>query len=131
MKFEKIDVLTDVRTGERVLWAKGDGGYDKVGTIPRTKWKAVSGMMSKFHGICLQHNDWGIIRSECQSLIDAAPFVSPGDVSAQVFDPLKLVREGTPVGDLLAKAAGGDHSAMRKFLVQLCSRKCGAHLVAT
>ena len=75
----------------------------------------LSGMRSAIEALCERCTDVAKLKCECQAMIDAAPAVSPGHVSAQVFDRLKRMREGSPLGDALDRAAKGDRNAMANF----------------
>jgi hypothetical protein len=129
----KYQFVQNVITGDREIYAELVGRWYMIGNVPKTKWKSVSLMRSAFDEICEKHSDWSTIRSECQGLIDAAPAVPSGDISAQVFDPLKLMRDGSPIGDALARAAHGDHSAIREFPRVVARdqmiRAVGSHIV--
>src|SRR5438045_6605326 len=93
----ELTPITDATTGARTIYAFGDGALHKIAVVPRTKWKSVSGQHSALVSLCEKSMDWESASSACQSLVDTAPSVPPGDITAQVFDPLKLLRDGNPL----------------------------------
>lgn len=130
---EEFKVTQNVITGARMLYAFGDEAWHLIGVIPRTKWAAVNGMQASIVDLCRNRKDWESVTSACQSMIDAAPSVLPGDITAQVFDPLKLLRPGSHLGDLLKKAADGEPNAGGKFLAAVTReemvRAFGCHII--
>lgn len=129
----ELQINLDVISGERTVYAHADGLRHEIGIIPPTKWKSFDAMQMAIVDLCEKNSDWERIRIACQSMIDAAPEVPTGDVSAQVFDPLKLLRGGSVVGDLLKRAAGGDQLAAREFsraaMKEEMIRAFGSHIV--
>src|SRR5690348_1548387 len=102
MKVERdFTVIENCITGERKILAFGDGVFHEIGIVEPTKWAAVSRMFPALVDACEKSVDWHSAKSCCQSLINAGPSVHPADVSAQVFDPLKLMRSDSRLGALL------------------------------
>lgn len=112
MEFQR---LQNTITGASEIYVFGDGAWRRIATVPRTKLNALNELGPEIEAACKESSDWSAVATKCQSLIDNAPSVPPGDISAQVFDQLKLLRKGSAIGDLLETAASGDMAAMHNF----------------